>query len=220
MRALIRTTRLSSQLCVLGLIVFLTGSSFAQASLQNSDLQQADDIEPDKQAPGSPDQESGNKKKDTTGGISGLKNMRDDTLRRMGPYTPRELYPSLMQLGDLSSEKRAEIKQLARQRTEDSLQIINESRAALSAATEDNDLSRMAQAAAAPTGLAYDGVNTWVGNQGDDTVTKLRGIPERHDHRANRVVRPTCRQSRRPTVRLLAGLVARQRRRPVDDDRR
>ena len=69
-------------------------------------------------------------------------------LRRMGPYTPRELYPSLMQLPDLSPEKQAEIERLARQRMEDGLQIVTESRAALTAATENNDLSRMGQAAA------------------------------------------------------------------------
>jgi len=33
----------------------------------------------------------------------------DDMGRAMGPYTPRELYPSLMQLPDLSPEKREEI---------------------------------------------------------------------------------------------------------------
>ncbi len=66
----------------------------------------------------------------------------------MGPYTPRELYPSLMQLPDLSPEKRAEIKRLARQRMEYGLQILTTSRATLTAATENNDLSRMGQAAA------------------------------------------------------------------------
>ncbi len=66
--------------------------------------------------------------------------------RRMGPYTPRELYPSLMQLPDLSPEERADIKRLARQRMEDGLQILTESRAALTAATEKNDLRLMEQA--------------------------------------------------------------------------
>jgi len=73
--------------------------------------------------------------------------MRDDMARRMGPYTPRELYPSLMQLPDLSPEERAEIKRLARLRMEAGLQIFTESRAALAAATENDDLSRMQQAA-------------------------------------------------------------------------
>jgi len=76
-----------------------------------------------------------------------LQEMRDDMARRMGPYTPRELYPSLMQLPDLSPEEREEIKRLARQRMEDGLQIFTESRAALAAATENDDLSRMQQAA-------------------------------------------------------------------------
>ncbi len=74
--------------------------------------------------------------------------MRDDMARRMGPYTPRELYPSLMQLPDLSPEERAEIKRLARQRMEDGLLILTESRAELTAATKNNDLTRMEQAAA------------------------------------------------------------------------
>ncbi len=74
--------------------------------------------------------------------------MKADMLRRMGPYTPREFYPSLMQLPDLSPEKRAEIKRLASLRMEDGLQILTKSRAALTAATESNDLSGMEQAAA------------------------------------------------------------------------
>ena len=80
--------------------------------------------------------------------MSDPKNMKDDMLSRMGPYTPRELYPSLIQLPGLSPEKRAEIKRLARQRMEDGLQILTESRAALAAATEENDVSRMERAAA------------------------------------------------------------------------
>ena len=76
------------------------------------------------------------------------KQRADEMLRRMGPYTPRELYPSLMQLPELSPEKREEIKRLARQRMEDGLQILTESRAALTAATEQSDLRRMEQAAA------------------------------------------------------------------------
>ncbi len=65
----------------------------------------------------------------------------------MGPYTPRELYPSLMQLPDLSPEKRAEIKRLARQRMEDGLQSVAKSRAAITASAANNDLSGMEQAA-------------------------------------------------------------------------
>ncbi len=66
----------------------------------------------------------------------------------MGPYTPRELYPSLMALPDLSPEKRAEIEQLARQRMAEGLEILSESRAILAAAVETNDLGEMQQAAA------------------------------------------------------------------------
>jgi hypothetical protein len=148
MRAQIKATRLSRRLCVSGLIAFLIGSSFAQTSPQKPDEQRADDIEPDKKAPGPPDQKRQNQKEDTIGGTPDPKDMTVDTLRRMGPYTPRELYPSLMQLPDLSPEKRAEIKRFARQRMEDGLQIFTESRAALTAATEENDLIRMEQAAA------------------------------------------------------------------------
>ncbi len=73
---------------------------------------------------------------------------KGDMLRSMGPYTPRELYPALMQLPDLSPEQRAEIKRLAQERMEDGLQVLTESRAALTSATENNDLSTMEQAAA------------------------------------------------------------------------
>ena len=76
-----------------------------------------------------------------------MQDMRDDMLQRMGTYTPRELYPSLMQLPDFSPEERPEIKRPSRQRTEDGLQIFTESRAVLTAAMENNDLSRMEQAA-------------------------------------------------------------------------
>ena len=76
-----------------------------------------------------------------------MQDMRDDMLQRMGTYTPRELYPSLMQLPDFSPEERPEIKRPSRQRTEDGLQIFTESRAVLTAAMENNDLSRMVQAA-------------------------------------------------------------------------
>ncbi len=83
---------------------------------------------------------------DTPSGLPDSDDKKDDMLRRMGPYTPRELYPSLMQLPDLSPEKRAEIKRLAQERMEDGLQILTESRAALTTATENSDLSTMEQA--------------------------------------------------------------------------
>ncbi len=66
----------------------------------------------------------------------------------MGPYTPRELYPSLMQLPDLSPEKRAEIERLARQRMVEGLEVLSENRARLAGAVETNDLGSMQQAAA------------------------------------------------------------------------
>ena len=148
MRAQIRGTRLSGRLCVLGLIAFLIGSSFAQALPQKSDEQRSEDIEPEEKVPGQLGQKHEKKKEHATGGMPDLEDMRDDMLGRMGPYTPRELYPLLMQLPDLSPEKRAELKRFARQRMEDGLQILTESRVALTAAAENNDLSRMEQAAA------------------------------------------------------------------------
>ncbi len=127
MRTRIKARRLTCRLCVLGLIAFLIGSSFAQAPPQPSEDQRAENVEPEKPTP---------------------QNMMDDMRSRMGPYTPREFYPSLMQLPDLSPQKRAEIKRLALQRMEDGLQILTESRAAITTATENNDLGGMQQAAA------------------------------------------------------------------------
>ena len=120
-RAQIRAARLPGRLSVLGLIPFLIGSSFAQAPPQKPDVPRANTVEPEKRVLGSPDQN---------------RNTMDDMLRVMGPYTPREFYPSLMQLPDLSPEKRAEIERQASLRMEDGLQILAESRAALTAATE------------------------------------------------------------------------------------
>ena len=120
MRAQIKAAPFSGLLCVLGLIAFLIGSSFAQGPPLKSDAQHAENQEAAK----------------------------NEMFSRMGPYTPRELYPSLMQLPDLSPEKRAEIERLAHQRMEDALRILNESRAAITAAAENNDLSGMEKAAA------------------------------------------------------------------------
>ena len=129
MRAQVKATRLSGLLCISGLIACLIGSSFAQAPPQQLDEQLANETEPDKKgSSSSPDQKKemmGMKEKET----------KADMLRVMGPYTPREFYPSLMQLPDLSPEKRAEIKRLASLRMEDGLQILTESRAALTAAS-------------------------------------------------------------------------------------
>lgn len=148
MRTRIIATRLTCRLCVLGLIAVLIGSSFAQAQPQKSDEQLVDNVEPEKKAPGSQYQKREEEQEATTSGMPTPQDMRDDMRRLMGPYTPREFYPSLMHLPDLSREKRAEIKRLAHQRMEDGLQILNTSRAALTAATENNDLSGRARAAA------------------------------------------------------------------------
>ena len=80
----------------------MIGSSFAQAPPQQLDEQPANETEPDKKAPSSPDQQ----KEMTKKGMM-EEGMKADMVRVMGPYTPREFYPSLMQLPDLSPQKRA-----------------------------------------------------------------------------------------------------------------
>lgn len=71
-----------------------------------------------------------------------------EMLRRMGPYTPRELYPSLMRLPELAPDKRAEIEQRARNRMDQGLQIVANAQAELKAAEEEQNLVRMQEAAA------------------------------------------------------------------------
>ncbi|MCZ6834369.1 MAG: FAD-binding oxidoreductase [Planctomycetota bacterium] len=128
MRTRIKATRLTCRLCVFSCIAFLISSSFAQAPPSQSEEQPPNNVDSEKPT---------------------SQEMKDDMLRLMGQnYTPRELYPSLMQLPDLSPQKRAEIKRLARQRMEDGLKIFTESRAELAAATESNDLRGMQHAAA------------------------------------------------------------------------
>ncbi|WP_430453363.1 2Fe-2S iron-sulfur cluster-binding protein [Rhodopirellula europaea] len=73
--------------------------------------------------------------------------MKTEMLRHMGPYTPRELYPSLMQLPELSPEKRADIEQRARDRMDQGLQIVANAQASLKLAEEEQDLVRMQEAA-------------------------------------------------------------------------
>ena len=111
MRSRIRNTGLTCRLCGVGLVVILMGSSFAQTPRQAPDEQPAEDVEAEKPSP---------------------QDQSDEMRRLMGErYTPRELYPSLMQLPDLSPEQRAEITRLARQRMEDGLRMVSQSRAAL-----------------------------------------------------------------------------------------
>ena len=80
--------------------------------------------------------------------MPGPKGMGEMMRRRMGPFTPREFYPSLMRLPELSPEKRAEIKRFARQRMEDGMGILTNGRETLRVATEKNDLDGMERAAA------------------------------------------------------------------------
>ncbi len=75
------------RLCVPGLIALLIGSSFlfAKTLPRTSDEQRA------------------------TGGMQDPEAKRNERWCLMGPYTPRELYPSLMQISELSPEKRTEV---------------------------------------------------------------------------------------------------------------
>lgn len=59
-----------------------------------------------------PDDSHAMKKSDANSRMADQKSMMENMRDQMGPYTPRELYPSLMHLPDLSPEKRAEIEQL------------------------------------------------------------------------------------------------------------
>ena len=66
----------------------------------------------------------------------------------MGASGPREFYPALMELGDLSPESRREAERLARERMSAGIALLSSGLARLEGATAPEDLGRMHEAAA------------------------------------------------------------------------
>lgn len=72
----------------------------------------------------------------------------EQMMERMGVPPPRDLYPTLMSMEEISEENRVTALDLARERLDQGLQMIAEANLALSAATERNDLLAMEEATA------------------------------------------------------------------------
>ncbi len=66
----------------------------------------------------------------------------------MGTPRPREFYPALMELGDLSPESRREAERLARERMSAGIALMSSGLASLEGATSPEDFTRMHEAAA------------------------------------------------------------------------
>lgn len=78
----------------------------------------------------------------------GMGGMMDGMMEKMGAPKPRDLYPTLMNLPELTPEKREEISQQARERMQTGTRLISESLDALSAATAEDDFKTMQEATA------------------------------------------------------------------------
>lgn len=131
--------------CVMGLVTYLTGSLYAQSPQQKPGMRRSGVIELSKKVPDPPDEKSETQKAAMKGGMADHRGMMENMRKHMGPYTPRELYPSLMHLPDLSPEKREEIKRFAVQRMDDGLRMFMQGRVALAEATKKKDLNSMQQ---------------------------------------------------------------------------
>lgn len=69
-----------------------------------------------------------------------------EMMKGMGKPAPKELYPSLMQLPDLSPEKREEIKELAFKQVTEGNELLRMGLGQLSSATRNQDITRMQEA--------------------------------------------------------------------------
>jgi hypothetical protein len=86
----------------------------------------------------------GQKTEGGTGGMGGMECGMDG----MGKTSPKELYPSLMSLPDLTSERREEIRRQARERMNEGIQIWKEGLSQLERAAERDDYAAMQEATA------------------------------------------------------------------------
>ncbi len=145
MRAESKLSRIIGQWFVASFMVCLVGSLYAQVPPQKSRAQRPGVIELSKKVPDPPDEKSKPQKAAAKGGMADHRGMMENMRNHMGPYTPRELYPSLMHLPDLSPEKREEIKRFAVQRMDAGLRMFTQGRVALAEATKRKDFSSMEQ---------------------------------------------------------------------------
>lgn len=78
----------------------------------------------------------------------GMGGMMDEMMKKMGAPKPRELYPTLMNLPELTPEKRTEISSEARERMQSGTRMIAESLDGLNAAAVADDWKAMQEATA------------------------------------------------------------------------
>lgn len=85
---------------------------------------------------------------DDTGSADGMGAMMDGMMAKMGLPVPKEIYPELMSMPDLSPERRAQVDEMARQRMQSGITMLSEGLDQLSQATEQEAFAEMQEALA------------------------------------------------------------------------
>ncbi len=107
--------------------------------------------EKDKDKGGSPGMGSGDKGGGMMGGGDkggGMEGMMDGMMKKMGVPPPRDLYPSLMSLPELTPEQRDQVGSLAKERMHSGAALLSAALDRLAVATEDGDYAAMQEATA------------------------------------------------------------------------
>ena len=87
--------------------------------------------------------------KDGAGAMGGdMEGMMDGMMKKMGVPPPKDIYPSLMSLPELTPERREEILGLAQNRMSSSVALLSEGLDRLGEAAEDEDYATMQEATA------------------------------------------------------------------------
>ena len=79
---------------------------------------------------------------------AGMEGMMDGMMKKMGVPPPRDLYPSLMSLPDLTPEQREQVQSLARERMHSGAALMSEGLDRLAQATEKEKYLAMQEATA------------------------------------------------------------------------
>lgn len=88
--------------------------------------------------------------KDAGGGMAGggMEGMMDGMMKKMGVPPPKDLYPSLMSLPELTTEQREQVQTQADERMRSGVALLSEGLEKLAAATENEDYAAMQDATA------------------------------------------------------------------------
>ena len=140
LRAIYRNLRLSIHCLAAALAV--SASALAQTAEEHAIHHPAAEVgSPAAMEPAPPGPSAGAGKGAARPGEQGMDGM-------MGGVPPRELYPSLMQVKDISHEKRAELERLARERMASGIALMSAALERLPEASTTRDLPTMQDAAA------------------------------------------------------------------------